>query len=373
MKIIGKFMTFILTLIAIGLIIIIGIIGYTIYSEISGNDNVQFSFNIAEWFPIIEFNDNKAPQITLEDIDFSGVESTNNSNTNNNENRRYLYNQLDEVAKIIYGTLYVNKENLKTGIYTVEFGNTFSELLAQENGDKELQRQYQSAIEAFTYENPDIFYLNPTSMYINIETITRIFGVSYNVYINTGDEATYLAEGLYTKEDVEKREAEIEQVKNQIITQVQGKNDYEKLKIIHDYLIDNIEYGDATLGDDMYNIYGALVLKKCVCEGYAKAYQYLLNEIGIENEIVIGIGTNSEDETENHAWNYVKLNNNWYAVDVTWDDPVIRGGGKLSKKSRYQYFLKGSGTFYKNHKISNTFTSEGQEFEYPDLSLTDYK
>ena len=129
-------------------------------------------------------------------------------------------------------------------------------------------------------------------------------------------------------------------VKNKIIAKIQGKSDYDKIKIIHDYLIDSIEYENDLTQNNVYDIYGALVQKRCVCEGYAKAFQYLMNEMGIENTIVIGIGTNSKNETENHAWNYVKLDGEWYAVDVTWDDPIITGGGKLSNKSRYEYFLK---------------------------------
>ena len=72
---------------------------------------------------------------------------------------------------------------------------------------------------------------------------------------------------------------QIEQVKNAIITNIEGKSHYEKIKIIHDYLIDSIEYEKNLELDNVYDIYGALVAKKCVCEGYAKAFQYLLNEV----------------------------------------------------------------------------------------------
>ena len=255
----------------------------------------------------------------------------------------------------------------------VNFDNAFSATLSQENGSDILKQDYQSAIEALLYDNPDIFYLNVTNMYLNIETITKITGIKYNVFINNKEKTSYLANGFYNKEDIDIAQIKINDEKNKILELVNGKSDYEKLKIIHDYLIDNIEYDTTLLGDNIYNIYGALVNKICVCEGYAKAYQYLLNEIGIENVIVIGTGTNSRNETENHAWNYVKLNDNWYAVDVTWDDPVIIGGGELSDKSRYQYFLKGASTFNQNHVEANTFTEGGQSFDYPTLSENDYE
>ena len=69
----------------------------------------------------------------------------------------------------------------------------------------------------------------------------------------------------------------------------------------------------------------------------------------------------------------MKLNGNWYAVDVTWDDPIIVGGGKLTQKEKYRYFLKGSKTFNENHTPTGYFTDGGQLFTYPTLSLEDYK
>lgn len=144
------------------------------------------------------------------------------------------------------------------------------------------------------------------------------------------------------------------------------------MRYIHDYLVDTIEY-DQTFGEkNIYNIYGALVSKTCVCEGYAKASQYLLNEAGLENIIITGTATNSDGKTENHAWNYVNIDEKWYAIDTTWDDPIIVGGGKLTNTIRYRYFLKGSSTMNKNHFISTKFTSGGQDFEFPELSITDY-
>ena len=265
------------------------------------------------------------------------------------------------------------EDGTKTGTYKINFGNTFQTLLSEENGDAELKAQYQSAIEALIYENPDIFYLDVTKMYINIEKITKITGTKYNVYIDNGREYTYLTDGFYTKEDIEEYETLIEQAKNAIISSVQGQSDYQKIKYIHNYLIDTIQYQDDLTQNNIYDIYGALVEKRCVCEGYAKAFQYLMNEIGIENTIVIGTGTNSRNQTENHAWNYVKLKGQWYAIDVTWDDPIITGGGGLTNKSRYKYFLKGSKTMSENHIPSGRFTENGQVFKYPELSIEDYE
>ena len=373
----NKFISFLLGIITIILFLVILFFGYIMYNEITGNKSINISFAEDFGFPKIEFSSENEKEIDTTPVDKSMYEGINDGNTVSEKIlNRHLYEQLDNESKIIYDKLYNNKEKLKTGRYTIEFGNTFSDLLSKDGGEEKLKKDYQSAIEAFIYENPEMFYIDATNMYINIEKITRIIGVKYNVFINTGKEDSYLAEGFYSADDINKCENEIKQVADKILAQTEGKSDYQKIKIIHDYLVDNIEYDETVSKDNIYNIYGALVLNKCVCEGYAKAFQYLANMAEIENTIVIGTGKNSEGRTENHAWNYVKLYNNWYAIDTTWDDPIIRNNGVLSgmllKQAKQQYFLKGSDTMNESHFISGKFTEEGQVFEFPELSVEDY-
>jgi hypothetical protein len=368
------FIKFLLVLIVIALAGIIMLFGYVMYNEFAGNGDVDFG-NLQLIYPKIEnqesdnrINNTKATTDTKINGSTVGTQVLNKNEYQN----KYLYSQLGENGKIIYEKLYENKENLKTGTYTIQFGNTFYDILSQENGSDKLQEEYQTAIEAFTYDNPDVFYIDVTKMYINIETIQKIFSTKYNVYINSAKDPTYLLDGFTSKEQIDQCESQVIAVKNQILNQIAGKNDIEKMRYIHDYLVDTIEY-DQTFGEkNIYNIYGALVSKTCVCEGYAKASQYLLNEAGLENIIITGTATNSDGKTENHAWNYVNIDEKWYAIDTTWDDPIIVGGGKLTNTIRYRYFLKGSSTMNKNHFISTKFTSGGQDFEFPKLSITDY-
>lgn len=368
------FIKFLLVLIVIALAGIIMLFGYVMYNEFAGNGDVDFG-NLQLIYPKIEnqesdnrINNTKATTDTKISGSTVGTQVLNKNEYQN----KYLYSQLGENGKIIYEKLYENKENLKTGTYTIQFGNAFYDILSQENGSDKLQEEYQTAIEAFTYDNPDVFYIDVTKMYINIETIQKIFSTKYNVYINSAKDPTYLLDGFASKEQIDQCESQVIAVKNQILNQIAGKNDIEKMRYIHDYLVDTIEY-DQTFGEkNIYNIYGALVSKTCVCEGYAKASQYLLNEAGLENIIITGTATNSDGKTENHAWNYVNIDEKWYAIDTTWDDPIIVGGGKLTNTIRYRYFLKGSSTMNKNHFISTKFTSGGQDFEFPELSITDY-
>ena len=115
-----------------------------------------------------------------------------------------------------------------------------------------------------------------------------------------------------------------------------------------------------------------MVNGKCVCEGYAKSFKYLLDGLGIDSLFVMGKGNDGNGNSENHAWNYVSLDNRWYAVDVTWDDPIIIGNGTIGKETKYKYFLKGKKTMGKDHFPSGQFTEDGMVFKYPSLSSTDY-
>ena len=93
---------------------------------------------------------------------------------------------------------------------------------------------------------------------------------------------------------------------------------------------------------------------------------------GIPCVIISGTGTNTENKSEAHAWNYVQLNGNWYAVDCTWDDPISQTGF-ISEKSKTKYFLKGSDTMDIDHTPRPQFTENGKIFEYPQLSKEGFR
>ena len=260
---------------------------------------------------------------------------------------------------------------MKTGKYKVEFGNYFKDVLDKENGAEILGDYYQAAIEAYVYDNPDVFYLEPQKMYLNMETTTKGNKKTYNVFIDNGDENNYFEVGFNSKEDVEASLNAIESVSNQILKN-KTNNTYEDIKMVHDYLVDNLEY-DTTLSEPyIYDIYGAMVNKVAVCEGYAKSFKYLMDKLGIPTTLAIGIATNSNGETEKHAWNYVQIDSQWYAIDVTWDDPISEGMF-FNNKSKYKYFLKGLDFMEEDHSINGQFTNNGKVFTYPNASRYNYK
>ena len=378
-----KLTTVIITFVILGIIGVLIVFGMIAFEEITKLSNVETATDPVQW----EENKNQVANQdkTLENnIEVPGIVEnpldkliqTPDTNTNvdySNVNvNKYFYNQLEEYSKTIYKAFETNKEEMKSGTKQIELGDSFSSLLSQTNGQDLLGKYYQSAIEAYTYDNPEVFYLSPNKMFLNIETTTRGNTVSYRVYINSGNETNYLTDEFTSKEQVESAIAQIEQVKNQILQNATGDT-YHDIKMVHDYLVDTISYDSGLSKPYIYNIYGALVEKLCVCEGYARSMKYLLDSLNIPCTIVIGKGTNSEGQTENHAWNYVEIEGKWYAIDATWDDPVIIGNGTLSQSFKYRYFLKGSNEMAKDHTPSNTFTDGGKEFTYPSLSLENYE
>lgn len=378
-----KFTMLIMTFIVIAIFGVIGMFGVIIYNEINETDKSNALSEVAE-FKTSSINTNDTVEKNIETpkiIEKNPLDELSKNNIENSENdvnydnivvNKYFYNQLESYSKTIYKAFESNKENMKEGTYKINLGTSFSNILSKQNGQEELGKYYQSAIEAYTYDNPDVFYLSPNKMYLNIETTTKEQNKTYNVYINNGEEANYLNEEFSNKQDINLALEKIEAIRKQIIHNKTG-NDYEDIKMVHDYLVENIEYDTSLQEKNIYNIYGALINGKCVCEGYARAFKYLLDGLGIESTMVIGKGINSSGQSENHAWNYVKLENNWYAVDCTWDDPVIIGGGYIGNSSKYRYFLKGKEDMEKDHTTLGNFTQGGKEFEYPTLNNKSYK
>lgn len=135
-----------------------------------------------------------------------------------------------------------------------------------------------------------------------------------------------------TADEISSMNMAAEKEAKKIIAQLTPEmDDYEKLKFFHDYLILNCETDTTYAFAD--TVYGALVEKKALCEGYSKAFAYLCNLAGIENTIITG------ETYVPHMWNMVKLGGNWYHVDVTWDKPDDQLHDVFPDVILYQYFM----------------------------------
>ncbi|MDX5866707.1 S-layer homology domain-containing protein [Bacillus cereus group sp. BfR-BA-01119] len=121
------------------------------------------------------------------------------------------------------------------------------------------------------------------------------------------------------------------------ITQV-GMDDHEKVKAIHDYVVKHVSYDTSYKA---YTAYEALVNRSAVCQGYALLTYQLLKEAGIENHFVTGTG-----DGQPHAWNLVKIENKWYHLDTTFDDPLPDEQGRVT----YSYFNLSDEQIARNHE-----------------------
>lgn len=181
----------------------------------------------------------------------------------------------------------------------------------------------------------------------------------------------------FTADELSSMNIAAERAARQIMEQLTpDMDDYDKLKFFHDYLILNCENDTESPYSD--TVYGALVQKKALCEGYAKAYSYLCNLAGIENVIVTG------QANVPHMWNMVKLGGNWYHVDVTWDNSDDDLRRDYPGVILYQYFMVTDSVIKNNHTISdypaeppramgrneNYFVREGFDISREDEFLT---
>ena len=121
-----------------------------------------------------------------------------------------------------------------------------------------------------------------------------------------------------------------------------GMTDYDKELAIHDWIILNTRYDEGALSrfsdaqpdPDSENPYGLLVNKKAVCRGYTSTFQLFMDMLKIECVTVEGTSTDTYGYTVEHAWNIVRLDGEWYCVDVTWNDPI----GPPDSYIGYRYF-----------------------------------
>lgn len=129
-------------------------------------------------------------------------------------------------------------------------------------------------------------------------------------------------------------------VKQIVSAMPNGLSEVEKVKYVNDYIVTNTKY-NLNSKESPYTPYSILMNGEGVCEGYALTALLLLEELNIESKYISGEVTSGEL----HAWNLVKLDGEWYHLDVTWNDPVPDQGNKVF----YNYFLISDKQISKDH------------------------
>lgn len=164
--------------------------------------------------------------------------------------------------------------------------------------------ELKTVLYAYLYDYPGHFWLNNSYsyQYTALGTVTK-FIPSYTM------SGPALARARAEFDDA---------VESIIATLSTDMSELELEKKVHDTIAQNTVYQSGT---NAHNAYGCLVEGVAVCEGYAEAFQYVLNQIGIECTMVTGTSVAPSGGTpENHAWNLVKIDGNYYYNDPTWND-----------------------------------------------------
>ena len=188
----------------------------------------------------------------------------------------------------------------------------------------------QAAADAFSYDYPQAFWFRGCSYQYKIsaskdannpaQMIGRISAIEFhpeNREISTNAHQKMADFMTAVQKTVSYLEGEI-----------QGKSEYEKVKIIHDYICKKVTYtNDGTL---WVHTAASLFLDSdpgFVCEGYAKSMKILCYYLGINCACVSGLAKSTLNGTgEAHMWNYIRMEDGkWYMVDATWDDSRIAG------------------------------------------------
>ncbi len=213
------------------------------------------------------------------------------------------YAMLDENLQFLYRQIYANAQAVTSSFVP----------LISVSGE-----QLKTAYTAMINDHPELFWMNTAYSYqYDVSGHVALISLSYNSTANQLDVC---------------KAAFDQQVQSLLSAAETASTDYEKEVAIHDALIAHTSY--RSNADMSQSAYSAIVNGETVCAGYAKAMQYLLQEMDVTVYYCTGYAG------ENHAWNIVSLDDGYYNLDATWDD---------SDPVNFKYFNGSDSDFSTDH------------------------
>jgi len=243
-----------------------------------------------------------------------------------------------EIAEIYYSYHKLGEAEQALYLEILDALTTLSEERMVSASDSE---QLDRIFECVLNDHPELFYVE---------------GFQYTEHF-FGDTLTGISfKGTYsmTRKEAAAALAEIDQSLSECMREVPlNEDEYSTVKYLYEYLIDNTEYDKDA--ENNQNICSVFLGGRSVCQGYAKAMQYMLQKVGMQSFLVTGY-----TGAERHAWNLVRVNGEYYYLDPTWGDASYSYSGNEDMEDavflppiNYDYFLVTTGEIAKTHSFED--------------------
>lgn len=166
------------------------------------------------------------------------------------------------------------------------------------------------------------------------------------IQYTTNGEVSVLVNKSYTEEDIKAINNRVNTIYNTIIDE--SDNIREKIRTVHDYIINNSKYDSARSDYNVINYksdiaYGPLIEKYGICGGYTDAMALFLEKMGVKNFKI---------SSDSHVWNAVYIDGSWYHLDLTWDDPVTTNNTNVLQ---HEFFLLNTNQLHSKEKEEHSF------------------
>ena len=231
-----------------------------------------------------------------------------------------------------------NKQDLKNILYTILNSgvNEFSFYCPKEysNCISDVKELGKDQITLSNINN----YVHPFNSFKNISTQTdSLRKVKIEV------------EKAYSESDIKLIKEAVKNIEKKVFDDSLSTKD--QIKAIHDYIIDNSKYDSNRTDNGVIEYksdiaYGPLIEGYGICGGYSDAMELFLEDMNIKSYKI---------SSESHVWNAVNLFDNWYHLDLTWDDPVTNTGVDLIED---KYFMISTSVLLEQEKTQHNFNSD---------------
>ncbi len=202
-----------------------------------------------------------------------------------------------------YRTQLTPKEQAAYDALVRELAHRHEEPILPSVSSREMDRIWH----AVNFDFPDLFYVDFTQV----------------VYLLSADGVRLRVQYLMSREQALSTKRRIEQAAARILAPTRGCTPEKTEELLHDAIVRQCTYSDQTTHPlNAHNLIGPFLEGRCVCEGYAKAFQYLADLVKLPCITVTGTAFSHAHSAEGHAWNLVKLGDRTYHVDVTFDRQI---------------------------------------------------